>query len=106
MIERGVRGAAPGAGIRAERLTEGAAVHETTRDQEAEKEGEAGVVTEEEAEAMIDQKENIGLAAGTGGDQKAVIGNLISTEAKAERENKTGSQRKKKRGDLMIKKVV
>lgn len=46
---------------------------------------------------MIDQKENIGLAAGTGGDQKAVIGNLISTEAKAERENKTGSQKKKVR---------
>lgn len=46
VIERGVRGAAPGAGIRAERLTEGAAVHETTRDQEAEKEGEAGTGTE------------------------------------------------------------
>lgn len=52
-------------------------------------------MTEEEAEAMIDQKGNIGLAAGTGDGQKAVIGNLTSTEAKAERENKTGSQKKK-----------
>ena len=52
-------------------------------------------MTEEEAEVMIGQKENIGLAAGTGDDQKAVIGNPTSTEAKAERENKTGSQKKK-----------
>lgn len=50
---------------------------------------------EEEAEVMIDQKENIGLVVGTGDDQKAVIGNPTSTEAKAEREIKTGSQKKK-----------
>lgn len=52
-------------------------------------------MTEEEAEVMIDQKENIGLAAGTGDDQKAGSGNPTSTEAKAERENKIGSQKKK-----------
>lgn len=48
-----------------------------------------------EAEAMIDQKENTGLVVGTGDGQKVGIGNPISTEAKAERENKTGSQKKK-----------
>lgn len=52
-------------------------------------------MTGEEAEAMIDQKGNTGLAAGTGDGQKAEIGNPTSTEAKAERENKTGSQKKK-----------
>lgn len=50
-----------------------------------------------EAEAMIDQKGNTGLVVGTGDGQKAGIGNPTSTEAKAERENKTGSQKKKVR---------
>lgn len=42
MTERGVKGAAHGAGIQAGHLTGGAAAHETTKGQEAEKEGEAG----------------------------------------------------------------
>lgn len=46
---------------------------------------------------MIDQKGNTGLVVGTGDGQKAGIGNPTSTEAKAERENKTGSQKKKVR---------
>lgn len=44
---------------------------------------------------MIGQKENIGLAVGTGDDQKVEIGNPTSTEAKAEIENKTGNLKKK-----------
>lgn len=56
VTERGVRGVAPGAGIRAERLTEGAAVRETTRDQEAEKEGEAGTGTEYSHTAFLNVK--------------------------------------------------
>lgn len=43
MTERDVKGAAHGAGIQAGHLTGGAAAHETTKGQEAEKEGEAGV---------------------------------------------------------------
>lgn len=42
MTERDVKGAAHGAGIQAGHLTGGAAAHETTKDQEAEKEDEAG----------------------------------------------------------------
>lgn len=42
MIERDVKGVVHGVDIQAERLTEDAAVHETTKDQEAEKGGEAG----------------------------------------------------------------
>lgn len=42
MIERGVKGVVPGVDIQAEHLTEG---HETTKDQEAEKEGGAGMGT-------------------------------------------------------------
>lgn len=42
MTERDVKGAAHGAGIQAGRLTGGAAARETTKGQEAEKEGEAG----------------------------------------------------------------
>lgn len=42
MIERDVKGVVHGVDIQAEHLTEDAAVHETTKDQEAEKEGEAG----------------------------------------------------------------
>lgn len=95
MTERDVKGAAHGAGIRAGHLTGGAAAHETTKGQEAEKEDEAGVVIGREAEAMIDQKENTGLVVGTGDGQRAGIENPTSTEAKAERENKTGSQKKK-----------
>lgn len=43
MTERDVKGAAHGAGIQAGHLTGGAAAHETTKGQEAEKEGEAGM---------------------------------------------------------------
>lgn len=42
MTGRGAKGAAHGAGIPAGHLTGGAAAHETTKGQEAEKEGEAG----------------------------------------------------------------
>lgn len=42
VIERDVKGVVHGVDIQAERLTEDAAVHETTKDQEAEKGGEAG----------------------------------------------------------------
>lgn len=42
MTERGVKEAAHGAGIPAGPLTGDAAAHETTKGQEAEKEGEAG----------------------------------------------------------------
>lgn len=45
MIERGVKGVVPGVDIQVEHLTEDAAVHETTKDQEAEKEGGAGMGT-------------------------------------------------------------
>lgn len=45
VIERGVKGVVPGVDIQAEHLTEGAAVHETIKDQEAEKEGGAGMGT-------------------------------------------------------------
>lgn len=43
MTERDVKGAVHGAGIQAGHLTGGAAAHETTKGQEAEKEGEAGM---------------------------------------------------------------
>lgn len=43
VTERDVKGAAHGAGIQAGHLTGGAAAHETTKGQEAEKEGEAGM---------------------------------------------------------------
>lgn len=43
MIERDVKGVVLGVDIQAEHLTEDAAVHETTKDQEAEREGEAGL---------------------------------------------------------------
>lgn len=43
VIERDVKGVVHGVDIQAEHLTEDAAVHETTKDQEAEKEGEAGM---------------------------------------------------------------
>lgn len=43
MIERDVKGAVHGVDIQAEHLTEDAAVHGTTKDQEAEKEDEAGM---------------------------------------------------------------
>lgn len=42
VTERGVKGVVPVADIQAEHLTEDAADHGTTKDQEAEKEGEAG----------------------------------------------------------------
>lgn len=45
MTGRDVKGAARGAGTRAGRLTGGAAAHETTKGQEAEKEGEAGAAS-------------------------------------------------------------
>lgn len=43
VTERDVKGAVHGAGIQAGHLTGGAAAHETTKGQEAEKEGEAGM---------------------------------------------------------------
>lgn len=43
VTERDVKGAAHGAGIQAGHLTGGAAAHETTKGQEAGKEGEAGM---------------------------------------------------------------
>lgn len=44
---------------------------------------------------MIGQTENIDHVAGTKGGQRVGIGNLTSTEAKAESENKIGNLRKK-----------
>ena len=53
---------------------------------------------------MIDQKDSIDLVVGIEEDQKAEIESHISTGAKVETENKIETQRRKKRGDLMIKK--
>lgn len=55
---------------------------------------------------MTDQKESIGPVVGIEEDQKAEIGSHISTGAKVGTENKKENPRRKKRGDLMIKKVV
>lgn len=93
-------------GIQAELPTEDAAGLGTTKDQEVEREGEAEVEIDEEAEVMIDQKENIDLVVGIEEDQKAGIESHISTGAKVGTENKIENPRRKKRGDLMIKKVV
>lgn len=90
----------------AEHQTEDAAGLGTTKGHEVEKEGEAEVEIDEEAEAMIDQKENIDLEVGIEEDQKAGIESHISTGAKVGTENKIENPRRKKRGDLMIKKVV
>lgn len=86
-------------------LTEDVAGLGTTKDHEVEKEGGAEVGIDEEAEAMTDQKENIDLAAGIEGGQKAGIESHISTGAKVGTENKIQNPRIKKRGDLMIKKA-
>lgn len=88
----------------AEHQTEDAAGLGTTKGHEVEKEGEAEVEIDEEAEAMIDQKENIDLEVGIEEDQKAGIESHISTGAKVGTENKIENPRRKKRGDLMIKK--
>lgn len=92
-------------GTQAALLTEDVAGLGTTKDHEVEKEGGAEVGIDEEAEAMTDQKENIDLAAGIEGGQKAGIESHISTGAKVGTENKIQNPRIKKRGDLMIKKA-
>lgn len=92
-------------GTQAALLTEDVAGLGTTKDHEVEKEGEAEVEIDEEAEAMTDQKENIDLAAGIEGGQKAGIESHISTGAKVGTENKIQNPRIKKREDLMIKKA-
>ncbi|CAI9152766.1 unnamed protein product, partial [Rangifer tarandus platyrhynchus] len=104
--EKEERGVDQEVGIQAELLTEDAAGLGTTKDHEVEREGQAEVEINEEAEAMIDQKESIDLVVGIEEDQKAEIESHISTGAKVETENKIENQRRKKRGDLMIKKVV
>ncbi|KAK9406937.1 luc7-like 3 [Crotalus adamanteus] len=94
------------ADIRAELLTGEVVGQGIINGQEARTEDEAEVGIDAEAEATKGQIENTDHAAEIEDGQKAGIGNHTSTEAKAETENKKGSPRKKKRGDLMIKKVV
>lgn len=80
---------------------------ERARDRERRKRSRSRKVEiDEEAEATIDQKESIDLVVGIEEDQKAEIESHISTGAKVETENKIENRRRKKRGDLMIKKVV
>lgn len=55
----------------------------------------SGVEIGAEVEVTIGQTENTDLVAGTDGGQRVGIGNLTSTEAKAETENKTGNLRRK-----------
>lgn len=102
--EKEERGVDHEVGIQAELLTEDAAGLGITKDHEVEREGGAEVEIDEEAEATIDQKESIDLVVGIEEDQKAEIESHISTGAKVETENKIENRRRKKRGDLMIKK--
>uniref|UniRef100_A0ACB8EK54 Luc7-like protein 3 n=1 Tax=Sphaerodactylus townsendi TaxID=933632 RepID=A0ACB8EK54_9SAUR len=81
--------------IQAEPLTEEEVGRGTIKDQEARKEGEAGVEIGVEVEVMIGQTENTDRVAETEGGRRAEIGNLTSTEAKAETENKRGNLRRK-----------
>ncbi|OWK14935.1 LUC7L3, partial [Cervus elaphus hippelaphus] len=57
------------------------------------------VEIDEEAEAMIDQKESIDLVVGIEEDQKAEIESHISTGAKVETENKIENRRRKRGSD-------
>lgn len=92
--------------IQVELLTGDVAGLEITKDHEVEREGGAEVEIDGEAEVTIDLKESIDLVAGTEDDQKAEIESHISIGAKVGKENKIENPRRKKRGDLMIKKVV
>lgn len=106
VIEKGEREVVPGVDIQVELLTGDAAGLGTIKDHGVETEGGAEVEIDEEAEAMTDQKENIDLAVGIEEGQKAEIESLINTGAKVGTESKIESPRRKKRRDLMIKKVV
>ncbi|KAL1781291.1 luc7 3 isoform X3 [Sigmodon hispidus] len=101
VIEKGEREVVLEVDTQAELLTAGPG---TIKDHGVGTEGEAEVEIDEEAEAMTDQKENIGLAVEIEEGQKAEIESHINIGAKVGTENKTESPRKKKRGDLMIKK--